>query len=315
MTKDFFYSGFLSPNTTPVPDDVFDVIAPELTEAELRVLLYVVRRTFGFNRERDAISLSQMVDGITTRDGRILDRGTGMSRRGVMKGCAGLLEKGIITVEKRLAEQGDNEINIYSLRFREEQNGTTIRGVGNKVPYGRERSTPGVGNEVAPQETVIQETGLDYSNIRKSTRSNDDFVDNSPSRNGSDAHHRVEGVGSILARVGPQVDTSRPVKRQRGRPRKFQDPDSQLLLNYVSDFAREFSDKATLSQSATRMTNLYHKWGRGDIDAFVSVLYQARSVTKAQNNIRASKFAYFCSIVEDLLSLKEEQNTVSDRSL
>lgn len=118
-----------------------------------------------------------------------------------------------------------------------------------------------------------------------------------------------------MARGGPQMDTSQPVKRQSGRPRKFQDPDSQILLNYVSDFAREFSDKATLSQSATRMTNLYHKWGRGDIDAFVNVLYQARSVTKAQNNIRASKFAYFCSVVEDLLSLKEEQNTVSDRSL
>ncbi len=322
MTKDFFYTGFLSPNTTPVPDDVFDVIAPELTEAELRVLLYVVRRTFGFNRERDAISLSQMVDGITTRDGRVLDRGTGMSRRGVMGGCAGLIEKGIITVEKRLAEQGDNEINIYSLRFREERDGRIIRGVGNKVPYGRERSAPGVGNEVAPQETVIQETDFNHSNIRKSNRSNDDFVDNPPSqpirfeanrsvsRNGSETHHGVEGVGSIMNRVAQHMDAAPPVKRPRGRPRKFQDQESQTLLNYVSDFAREFADKATLNQSATRMINLYHRWGKGDIDAFVGVLYQARSVTKAQNNIRTSKFAYFCSVVEDLLGLREEQNAV-----
>ncbi len=327
MTKDFFYIGFVSPNTTPVPDDVFDVIAPELTEAELRVLLYIVRRTFGFNRERDAISLSQMVDGIRTKDGRVLDRGTGMSRRGVMGGCAGLTEKGIITVEKRLAEQGDNEINIYSLRFRGKPDGTIIRGVGNKVPYGRERSAPGVGNEVAPQETVIQETGFNYSNIRKSNSSEDDFVDNtlsqpisiegkrSFSQNGSDTHHDLEGVGSIIARVGPQIDAAQPVKRPRGRPRKFQDQDSQTLLNYVADFAREFSDKATLNQSATRMINLYHKWGRRDIDAFVGVLYQARSVTKAQNNIRTSKFAYFCSVVEDLLGLRAEQSAAGTRSV
>src|SRR5215211_8005026 len=114
----FRYEGFPSPNGTVVPDDVFDVLMPELSEAELRVLLYVIRRTFGFKKDSDSISLSQMVDGVKTRDGRVLDRGTGMSRRGVMKGCAGLVEKGVIRVEKRLSEQGDNEINVYHLRFR-----------------------------------------------------------------------------------------------------------------------------------------------------------------------------------------------------
>jgi len=167
---------------------------------------------------------------------------------------------------------------------------------------------------------------ISHSNIRKSNRSKDHFVDNSTSypisveanrlvsRNGSETHHRVEDVGSIMARVGPQREATQPEKRPRGRPRKFQDQDSQTLLNYVSDFAREFSDKATLNQSATRMINLYHKWGKSDIDAFVGVLYQARSVTKAQNNIRTSKFAYFCSVVEDLLGLREESDTVSSRT-
>ena len=117
-----------------------------------------------------------------------------------------------------------------------------------------------------------------------------------------------------MNRVAQHMDAAQPEKRQRGRPRKFQDQESQTLLNYVSDFAREFADKATLNQSATRMINLYHKWGRGDIDAFVGVLYQARSVTKAQNNIRTSKFAYFCSVVEDLLGLREEATTVSSRT-
>jgi hypothetical protein len=28
----------------------FDVVAPELTEAELRVALYIIRRTFGFKK-------------------------------------------------------------------------------------------------------------------------------------------------------------------------------------------------------------------------------------------------------------------------
>src|SRR5215218_3132523 len=142
----FVYAGFPNPNGTLVPDDLFDVLMPELSEAELRVLLYIVRRTFGFKKTSDAISLSQMVGGVTARDGRVLNRGTGMSRRGVMKGCAGLIEKGVIRVEKRLSEQGDNEINVYHLRFRGEPEpvGTSDGGVGNDVPYGREHgASPG----------------------------------------------------------------------------------------------------------------------------------------------------------------------------
>jgi hypothetical protein len=157
---EFHYEGFSTPNGTVVPDDIFDVLAPNLTEAELRVLLYIVRRTFGFKKNSDSISLTQMVEGIKTKDGKVLDRGTGMTRRGVMKGCAGLVEKGIITVEKRWTEKGDNEINIYSLRFRGDAGvGNKVsQGVGNNVPQGREQRSLGVGNNVPPQQTVLQQT-------------------------------------------------------------------------------------------------------------------------------------------------------------
>ncbi len=158
-------------------------------------------------------------------------------------------------------------------------------------------------------------------------RSNNDFVDNSASQpvssdaprassqNGSDTHHGVEGIGSIMNRVAPHSDAIKPEKRQRGRPRKFQDEESQMLLNYVSDFAREFADKATLNQSATRIVNLYRRWGKGNFPIFIDLLYQARATTKAQNNIRTSKFAYFCSVLEDLLDLKEGQTSVNEHNI
>src|SRR6478672_9655611 len=62
------FEGFSSPSYTQVPDELFDALMPSLGDAELRVLLYIIRRTFGFKRDADAISLSQMVSGITTRD-------------------------------------------------------------------------------------------------------------------------------------------------------------------------------------------------------------------------------------------------------
>jgi hypothetical protein len=148
------FAGFSNPNTTQVPDEVFDLLAPRLKEAELRVLLYIIRRTFGFKKNADSISLTQLVHGIKTRDGRIIDLGTGMSKPGVIKGLNGLLQKKIITVEKKLSEQGDNEINVYRLRFQEQEK----TGVVNNVDYRSKQRSLGVVNEVDPQNTVIQHT-------------------------------------------------------------------------------------------------------------------------------------------------------------
>lgn len=201
----FRYNGFPSPNGTVVPDDVFDVLAPLLSEAELRVLLYIIRRTFGFKKEADSISLSQMVDGITTRDGRVLDSGTGMSRRGVMKGCTGLVEKKVIRVEKRLSDQGDNEINVYHLRFRgdpEESDApnATDPGVGNNVPYRREQRSPGVGNNVPPQQTVKQQTERHHSNVRMDLHKTPEIVTEAPPK------RRLANAASTPTSVGGLLD-------------------------------------------------------------------------------------------------------------
>jgi len=147
--RQFFYEGFTTPNGTFVPDDVFDVLAPRLSEAELRVLLYVVRRTFGFGKHADAISLKQLTEGITARDGRVLDHGTGMSRKGVIGGIKGLLGKGIINVHRRLDDRGENQINVYTLRFRE---GVVTGGNYRGYPAALPPVTAGT-----PQDSVLQE--------------------------------------------------------------------------------------------------------------------------------------------------------------
>lgn len=114
------FQGFQSPNGTIVPDEFFDQLLAELTDCELRVCLYIIRRTFGFKKDADDISLRQMVDGIRTKDGRVLDRGTGLSKAGAAKGAKGLVAKGVIkAVRNRSAARG-NEPTTYRLRFRGE---------------------------------------------------------------------------------------------------------------------------------------------------------------------------------------------------
>lgn len=54
------FSGFVFPTTTPVPDQLFDELLPRLSGAELKVLMYIIRRTFGFKKQSDDISLAQL---------------------------------------------------------------------------------------------------------------------------------------------------------------------------------------------------------------------------------------------------------------
>src|SRR3954447_6851099 len=111
------FDGFRSPNYTMVPDELFDELLPDLTGAELKILLYITRRTFGFKRESDSISLSQMVRGLQTRDGRQLDRGAGLSKPTLLQALRSLEQKGIIETERRRSAEKGDEPTVYKLRF------------------------------------------------------------------------------------------------------------------------------------------------------------------------------------------------------
>jgi hypothetical protein len=100
------YPGIQAPTYTQTPDEIFDWIAPLLSEPELRVLLYIVRRTFGFKKGADAISIDQMCNGIVTREGRRLDYGTGLSRSPVQKALRALRAKNIILAQPQVDADG-----------------------------------------------------------------------------------------------------------------------------------------------------------------------------------------------------------------
>lgn len=76
------------PNTTQVPNYVFALI-PNLSEAELKVLLAVVRKTYGWHKDADKISVSQ------------LEKMTGLSYSAIKKARASLRAKGIQLVKQK----------------------------------------------------------------------------------------------------------------------------------------------------------------------------------------------------------------------
>jgi len=158
MPDTFFYQGIPNLNGTIVPDDIFDVLMPLCSGAEFKVLAYVVRRTFGFKKASDAISLKQMVEGITTRDGKVLDRGTGLSKPTVATAVKGLVAKGIIEVERHRSKEKGDEPTTYRLRF--EVQDPVLK---NRTRGGKKIEHQGV-KKLNTQETVIQETVINTVN-------------------------------------------------------------------------------------------------------------------------------------------------------
>jgi len=87
--------GFIAPNYTQIPNDFLDKWLPELGLAETKVLLVIFRKTFGWHKHRDRISLGQ------------LEKLTGLERRHITKATKSLISKNLITknVEGKKGEQ------------------------------------------------------------------------------------------------------------------------------------------------------------------------------------------------------------------
>ena len=109
-----------------------------LSGAELKVLLYIARRTYGFGKDNDRISLSQLADGITKRDGSVLDRGTGISRSSVARALNTLETMGIVLRQSNLADTGKEfDENTYSINLAweaaDDSGGSPVSSGGNGV--------------------------------------------------------------------------------------------------------------------------------------------------------------------------------------
>lgn len=111
------FEGFAFPTTTPVPDQLFDELLYHLSPTEIVVLLYIIRRTFGFKKPSDNISLKQLCEGITTMDGKVLDRGTGLSKATVARALNSLEDKNVIKRIRRSSRKKGDQPTTFELNF------------------------------------------------------------------------------------------------------------------------------------------------------------------------------------------------------
>jgi len=112
------FGGVDTLNGTQIPDAYFDEVMAPLGPSAFMVLMYIARRTFGFKRYSDQISLDQICHGIVTRDGRRLDHGTGLAKSTVVLALDRLVAFGVIGKQRNDDPQGGQLANTYHIVFK-----------------------------------------------------------------------------------------------------------------------------------------------------------------------------------------------------
>ena len=123
------------PNAFQIPNSVIDELLAKLTCAELKCYLFVVRKTKGWNKESDSISISQFMEV------------TGLSNRSVITACESLVEMGLLE-----RSGGERKLNIYSVKaFEMSQTGEKTSPTGENFSQTGEKSSSDLVKKVHTQ--------------------------------------------------------------------------------------------------------------------------------------------------------------------
>src|SRR5215213_8522321 len=197
-----------------------------LSGAELKVLLYVIRRTFGFKKDFDNISLAQICKGIKTRDGEVLDSGTGLSLSTVQTAIKGLIEKNCVVSKRNKSKEKGDEPTTFSL---------------NLLPYteNRQGRIPKIGNggyrKSVTQETALQQTDLQNRNSNSKLSKNES--------NSNKRDKEFSAIGELL--------------KQKSHKRSINVKDlPQALKVAVREISEEFGDRNNLRSNLVRIGRL-----------------------------------------------------------
>lgn len=97
------FEGFPTPtkNFFSMPNAITDIIANITNLAEVKVIIYVIRHTWGFHEygKPKAISVDEFMHGRKYANGTRMDKGTGLSNRSVIDGLRAAVNDGYLTCD------------------------------------------------------------------------------------------------------------------------------------------------------------------------------------------------------------------------
>lgn len=116
LTKDI--GGIIVPSAFQVPNEIIDEgWLRELNGSEVKILIFIIRKTFGFNKiAGDRIPLSQITEA------------TGLTRQSAISAVSVLEKVGLIRVIRSRSNDGMRNINYYQLITRSDYNKSKNKG-------------------------------------------------------------------------------------------------------------------------------------------------------------------------------------------
>jgi hypothetical protein len=184
------------PAWTQIPNVVLDYLMAELKPSVFAVYLFLCRRTFGFHKECDQISLNQIVNGIKTKDGRVLCKGTGLTKKTVIKSLKVLKNEGLLIKQLMQSEEKGYEATRYTLIIPEynqygerlplSQNDTggwcknSTRGSVKSILGGGVKNTPALVENLHLQKKQQQKKQIQKKENKNNNRASDENFEKKP---------------------------------------------------------------------------------------------------------------------------------------
>ena len=227
------------PNSFQTPNGYVDRFMAYLTPEEFKVLIYAVRRIFGFQKRQDRISLRQFASGITRSDSSVLDEGTGLTPYLVKKAVNGLLQAGLLrkiepakpdrTPALYKLELDPAQVNIAFLEKRRESWQSRNRGQIRKARKnleGGNGSTPSVqGNTTDP--------------VQGNTTDPDRVTPQTPQYTGKTRRKQQQDVVVFYFSEGFTERLDQLLLDRKIRDGPFKEKIITTLSNYIKDYGEE----------------------------------------------------------------------------
>jgi hypothetical protein len=288
--------------------------------AELKVVLYIMRHTWGF-REYDApkrITIDEFVHGRKRVDGSRMDLGTGLSERAVLQGLRRAIEHGIIVCYVDDRDQARVK-HYYQLAMQSEEAAGTEPEFEEQTTYTdqQEQGYPTTQSEadeeaytdLPMEEYTEQEEEYDpYAGTVFSPNYQPQeqkiFASETCTTISADLNNNQSRPAQQLARSENRTEeqTLRTNDIRNVHPsEKFEESirflpkEDQLpkpkakspafIRNMITDFSRDLGDHDHIFSNISHATRLYRNCGATE-EAFMQALYDARALAKKATQIR-----------------------------
>ena len=140
----------LLPNSTPVPNFFFDTVMPHVPHASFKVLLFIWRKTIGWQKESDLVSLSQ------------IQRGAGVCRDVAIAAAQFWVRIGLCRKKRGAGYRGVNEYTVIPDFDKEE----ATKMIGALVDQHDQSDVPSITGQIT-RSSIVDRTDTQKAPVSK----------------------------------------------------------------------------------------------------------------------------------------------------